>query len=190
MRASIRGGTPSAPGLPVDSRRAEILLQDLQLTGPAPWWCVFEHPGKPIPKGRHRSGISKDGKPFHYTPGNTREAERELGKRWTYELRRRGLRLPLLEPLALVVAFYMPSLHRVDRDNLEKLVMDAATRAGVWKDDSQVVAGAQWVVLDRENPRTLIALAQHDSSFGWTRETRSQAAQRRQLGLATDERPF
>jgi len=107
----------------------------------------------------------KSGGIFFYSPKNTVDAERALGETFRYELGRKGLRVPLEGPLALVVFFYRQTLGRVDDDNLRKLVMDAATRAGVWLDDSQVTAGALRLELDRERPRTLIALCPHDSSM-------------------------
>lgn len=140
-----------------------MLLQDLALTRAPAWWVCFTHPGNPQRKARPRAFLTKSKKIAMYSPKDTADAELELAKRMRYELARRNVRVPLEGPLALVTGFYRDSAQSVDVDNLQKLVMDAATRGGVWYDDRQVTASAQWISLDRENPRTLIAIAPHDS---------------------------
>jgi Holliday junction resolvase RusA-like endonuclease len=146
-------------------RRAALLLQDLRIGGPPAWWICFEVLGEPIPKARPRAMRGKSGGIFFYSPKGTADAERALGETFRYELGRKGRTVPLEGPLALVVFFYRSNLLRVDDDNLRKLVLDASTRAGVWEDDSQVTAGATLIELDRDRPRTLIALCPHDSSM-------------------------
>jgi len=162
--SAVNGGSAGS-GSALAQRRAALLLQDLRLTGPPPWWCCFEIPGEPIPKARPRAARGKSGGIFFYSPKSTVDAERAVGELFRHQLRRKGLELPLTGPLALVVFFYRRTLGRVDDDNLRKLVMDSATRAGVWEDDSQVTAGAVLLELDREHPRTLVALCPHDSSM-------------------------
>lgn len=107
--------------------------------------------GAPIPKGRPRhtrQGIT-------YTPKRTVQAERHLSVWLQVAV---GVR-PMVGPLALAVVFFQADHRRNDADNLLKLVMDSATKAGVWQDDSQVVAHAALVDLDAERPRTVIAIA-------------------------------
>ncbi len=160
-----QGGSERSGISPLEARRAALLLQDLRLGGPPAWWICFELEGEPIPKGRPRAFVGRSGKLAFYSPADTREAERALGELFRHELRRKGLEAPLSGPLALVAFFYRSTMRRVDDDNLRKLVLDGATRAGVWHDDDQVTAGAQLIELDRERPRTLIALCPHDSSM-------------------------
>ncbi len=109
------------------------------------------HHGIPIPKGRAR--FLKTG--ASYTPKRTVTAEEGLA--WTLKFAVRDR--PLVGPLAMVVLFYLPDQRRQDADNLLKLVKDAGNRAGIWHDDSQVVACSARVDLDPANPRTVIAIA-------------------------------
>jgi Holliday junction resolvase RusA-like endonuclease len=67
--------------------------------------------------------------------------------------------------VALVAVFYRPNRQRIDVDNLLKFVMDAATKAGVWKDDSQVTCVLGRVEFDADQPRTLIGFAEDTSSM-------------------------
>jgi len=158
------GGT--GPALPLEVRRLALLLQDLQLGSRPAWWLWFEIPGEPVPKGRPRAFVNaKTGKLGFYSPKDTRDAERAIGERFRHELVRRSVELPLEGPLTLVTLFFRSTRRIVDDDNLRKLVMDAATRAHVWGDDDQVTGGAQIIALDRERPRTLVALAPHDSTL-------------------------
>ena len=46
-----------------------------------------------------------------------------------------------------------------------KLVADAGTKARVWRDDKQITAWSCQLELDREHPRTVIAVATHISSL-------------------------
>jgi len=158
---------------------------------------VFEHPGQPIPKGRARAFVQTKGrgagKLGFYSPKDTKDEERALGERFRYELGRKGVRVPIDGNLALVAIFYRSDVREVDEDNLRKLVLDAATRAGVWHDDSQVTGGAVQVELDRERPRTLIALCPHDSSMirtGRQKKAAKRLASARQATLDLDERPW
>jgi Holliday junction resolvase RusA-like endonuclease len=101
------------------------------------------------PKGKARARVTKWGA---YTPKTTVEAEQEFIKEanpFVPEMR-------ILSAVSVVLTFYMPCQahmskknkqtlqykpHTVkpDIDNLVKLVLDAMTKAGFWKDDSQVV---------------------------------------------------
>lgn len=58
-----------------------------------------------------------------------------------------------------------PHLVRPDKDNLEKLVLDAITQAGTWQDDSLVWAGSTrkvWCAPGQEGVRVVV------SQDGWT----------------------
>lgn len=115
---------------------------------------VLVLPGNPLPKARTRS---KPGQRPYY-PKVTVAAEKAAT---TYLLG-----LPQYQGnVALVCIFYRSSNLVVDTDNLEKLLMDAATKAGVWRDDSQVTAKATVVELDREAPRTVVAFGHHHSTL-------------------------
>jgi len=162
--ASARGGEKPS-GSALAQRRAALLLQDLRLTGPPPWWVCFEILGDPVPWQRAGTVTKGQRFPRWYTPKETLEAERAVGERIRYELRRKQVSVPLEGPLALITFFYRSTLRAVDEDNLRKLVLDGSTHAGVWGDDKQVTAGAQMIELDREHPRTLVALCPHDSSM-------------------------
>lgn len=133
--------------------------------GAPPWWVCFTHEGNPERKERARRGLTRGGHVVMYTPKRTAAAEDALALRMRYELKRRNVELPMQGPIALVLIFYRSDRRKVDEDNLRKLVMDAGNRAAIWHDDSQVNAGAQLIEYDRENPRTLIALAPFDGSF-------------------------
>jgi hypothetical protein len=57
--------------------------------------------------------------------------------------------------VAVLAVFYRQNLQRIDSDNLMKLVLDAGTQAGIWKDDSQVTVQGAILELDEKNPRTI-----------------------------------
>jgi Holliday junction resolvase RusA-like endonuclease len=114
--------------------------------------CAFIHSGNPIPKARARYGAGG----HVFTPQRTRLAEGELVRAFREAWRRQP---PLEASIALVVLFFVETRQRKDLDNLEKLVMDAATKARVWVDDSQVRAKTVLLELDRDRPRTVVMLA-------------------------------
>lgn len=113
---------------------------------------AFVHVGAPIAKGRPRFSAQHK---RTFTPARTVHAERDLVYAFRVALDRRAT---LLDTVAIVALFYLPTRRRVDADNLMKLVMDAATAAHVWKDDSQVIAQAALMELDTDRPRTVVAL--------------------------------
>lgn len=134
-----------------DQRFALVVLQMLtRADSPQPAVCVV-HEGIPVPKGRPRFG--KNGHVF--TPEKTAKAEDDLA--WTLKAHVR--QRPMVGPLAMVAMFYVPDQRLVDGDNLLKLVKDAGNKAGVWHDDSQIVACAATVALDPARPRTVVAIA-------------------------------
>lgn len=110
-------------------------------------------PGEPLSKARPR--VTSRGT---YTPAHVRIAESVLaaalsGQRWESNV-------------AVAVLFYRSTFQRVDIDNMLKLVLDAGTKARIWRDDSQVTALAGVLELDAVRPRTIIATAHHQSTLG------------------------
>lgn len=112
-------------------------------------------PGNPIPKARPR--VTRKG--HAYTPARTEAAEQQLA--WTLK-RVKPTRLE--GPIVMAAAFYRENLIRCDLDNLMKLVLDAGTKAGLWIDDSQVVASCAVLESDAENPRTELVWAPRRAS--------------------------
>jgi Holliday junction resolvase RusA-like endonuclease len=143
-----------------------LAFLDLDPAEPSSWIpehvIQFSHAGAPVPKERARWS------PKHkrmFTPTRTRASEGDLLYAWRVALNRR---LPLVDTCAIVAIFFVPTRRRKDVDNLMKLVMDAATRAGVWNDDSQVIAQASYLELDRDRPRTLVAVCPYLSTLSQT----------------------
>jgi Holliday junction resolvase RusA-like endonuclease len=120
---------------------------------------AFVHPGEPVSKARARFNFKTRSA---YTPAKTAQAEKSLA--WAFAAALGGLELR--SNVAVAVIFYRQNRKRTDTDNLMKLVMDAATKAGAWDDDSQVTAQAVLLELDAENPRTVIALGPIESTMG------------------------
>jgi len=114
---------------------------------------VFTHPGTPLPKARARWSPKTHG---FYTPRTTEAEEQSLAWEFRSAL---GRRPRFNDTVAIVALFYVASRQRKDVDNLMKLVMDAATKAGVWVDDSQVTVQAAYLLLEPDAPRTVVALA-------------------------------
>lgn len=123
--------------LPEDRARVLELLDVLAKSRPAGAEPVIvTHYAAPIPwaRARTRGGV-------FFKDKRTRAAAEDLGKVFLQVTPR-----PVaFTNLALVCLFYLPTRHVMDEDNLRKLVMDAATKAHVWEDDSQVTAGASIV---------------------------------------------
>jgi len=118
-------------------------------TNPSRFDCTFTVQMRPVAQERARAALTRDGKPFMYTPKNTVQAQKEFnllsGKHVPPQ--------PLAGPLALNITFRfpIPDSHKLtipgdryfpkgrhDLDNLAKMVMDAMTKAGWWEDDGQV----------------------------------------------------
>lgn len=109
-------------------------------------------PGKPWAKGRPRHN-TRTNKTF------TSKADLEAEERTAWALRA-GIRYKYRGNVAMACVFYLPSLHRIDYDNMLKHVCDAANHV-IYDDDSQVTAGLGVVALDRDNPRTVVILGEH-----------------------------
>ena len=110
-------------------------------------------PGSPWSKARTRVG--KGGRVYQEERDRTAEQVTALHLRKL--TRQRG-------NVAIVAIFYRPDRHRIDADNLLKHVQDAGTGV-VWDDDSQVTATAGIVEIDRDQPRTVLAVAAHVSTM-------------------------
>ena len=116
------------------------------------------HEGVPVSKARARWS-RKSGR--FYTPSKTVGAELSVASRINRSLKGE----PFVGSVAVVAVFFRPNFQRIDADNLMKLVMDAATKAGAWKDDCYVMAQASYVEFDPRHPRTLIAICDTKSSM-------------------------
>jgi Holliday junction resolvase RusA-like endonuclease len=119
---------------------------------------TFVQLAEPLPKARVRFGRGRT-----FTPDQTRRAEQAMVwrlkaaivDRERYE--KRMVRF-FSQPVAVALAFYRSTRIAVDEDNLKKLVYDACTRAGLWKDDRQVKASAVFMHVDELQPRTVMAV--------------------------------
>lgn len=136
------------------SRRLKALLER-----PDPPLMTLVHVGAPLPKARARRDPRSD---RWYTPAANEAAETDLA--WRFRVVH-GSQAPYLQTLGLLAIFYLPTRRWIDADNLMKLVMDAATRAHVWRDDSQVIVQASVLEYDPVHPRTVVALASAQSSL-------------------------
>jgi Holliday junction resolvase RusA-like endonuclease/endogenous inhibitor of DNA gyrase (YacG/DUF329 family) len=122
-----------------------------------PEMAIVAIPGDPPSKARPRV-VSKNGITRTYTPARTVKGEKHIAK----YLAHAG---PYAGNVALACLFYRASYQRIDVDNLLKAVLDAATRAEVWKDDSQVTALVAVADYDPQCPRTIIALCPHTQTL-------------------------
>jgi Holliday junction resolvase RusA-like endonuclease/uncharacterized C2H2 Zn-finger protein len=118
----------------------------------------FVHDGDPCSKARARWHLKQQ---RFYTPQHVLTAQQSFAKRFERAVQER----PWTCNVAIAAIFFRQSAQRIDVDNLMKLVMDAGTQAGVWKDDSQVTAQAAFIELDRQRPRTIVALCPTTSTL-------------------------
>ena len=118
----------------------------------------FIHEGDPASKARARFNFKTK---RTYTPQRTMSAENSLA--WQFREATGGVTRE--GNIAIVAIFYRSNHQRIDADNLMKLVMDSATKAAVWKDDSQVTAQAAVIEYDADYPRTVIAMGPTESSL-------------------------
>lgn len=127
-----------------DSQRLEILVI----------------PGEPRAKERPRLGRGNR----TYSP----DAKDEEATAWHIQ---QGMKIkkPFAAGVAIGCVFYRSTLRRVDGDNLQKHVWDAATKAKcVWDDDSQALIHYGRVEYDPQNPRTVIVLGDCATSMDRT----------------------
>lgn len=159
MSALIAEFTVVGTPVPQGSARAFHLDPVLELlsairkgrVGNDSFQIAFVHDGDPASKARARYGRGG----HTYTPARTVAAQDALSTMFRVALDGAP---PLEGNIAIAAVFYRPNHQRIDADNLMKLVLDAATKARVWLDDSQVTAQASVIEFDAEKPRTLIAL--------------------------------
>jgi Holliday junction resolvase RusA-like endonuclease len=104
-------------------------------------------PGNPVAWAR--AGINK--KSGHVYPTRATEAAKQLLGLLALE----QVKTPVEDDLEIEHVFYRETAHRVDGDNMQKLVWDAFNGV-VWKDDSQVVDWSGGKRVDRAFPRTEI----------------------------------
>lgn len=143
MRSSLAG----------DYDRVVALLQQIAGADARPV-LAFHHDGVPVPKERARWSPRNQ---RMYTPDMTRDAEQALAWRFRAAF---GRQQPLQDTVAIVTLFFVDSRTKrgSDGDNLQKVVLDALTKARAWVDDDQVKASTWLVELDERHPRTVIAL--------------------------------
>ena len=142
---------------------------------------AFVVEGAPVSKARARWSKGRT-----YTPQRTADAQEFVA--WHFK---KAIPEPLTGSIAIVAIFYRPNYQRIDADNLMKLIMDAATKAGVWVDDCYVTAQAAFIEMDHANPRTVIALCPTASSLDRLRQFTCQICHKefRRAGLATFKQP-
>lgn len=157
-----------------DADRAAITVMLRALQDPLPAeLAILVMPVAPIALERSRSTI-RSGRDRHtgavrqfvkhYTPARSRQAEAELSDVFAQVSPR-----PLCYTnIGLALLFYRPDRRAIDKDNLEKLVADAGTKAMVWQDDRQITAGIQRIELDAANPRTVIGFCRITSTLDRT----------------------
>jgi Holliday junction resolvase RusA-like endonuclease len=110
-------------------------------------------PGEPHSKARPR--FAPNGRAYH--DPKDKVAEQATGFRLK--------RIPMFTGnVALIAVFYRSTRRRVDVDNLLKHVCDAANGI-VFKDDSQITSLSGVLELDADNPRTVLAFADHETTM-------------------------
>ena len=92
-----------------------------------------------------------------YTPEPYRSYKERLA--WLLREAMGGLPTNLTATLKVEAGFFRSTKRRVDLDNLLKAVLDAATEAGVWQDDSQVREIVSWMELGQSDPHTAIRIS-------------------------------
>lgn len=110
---------------------------------------TFAIPGTPVPKARARVVRGRA-----FTPRATAAFERKVALCAKVALQGRG---PVVGPVEVVCAFYLPDARRRDGDNLFKSVTDALNGLA-YADDSQICSGHWTKHIDRENPRCVVTV--------------------------------
>jgi len=127
--------------------------------------AAFDIEGVPVyagtisvaPAAKRRARFTKTGR--SYMLAGDREAEEYTAVHLQQIVKQR-----LIGNVALACLFFRPNRQRIDVDNLVKHVCDAGNGVA-WADDSQVTAIAASVELDREMPRTVLAIARHRTTL-------------------------
>ena len=92
-------------------------------------WASFTIPGKPVPKGRPRTGQGRV-----YTPSETRDYETKVG--WCGARVMTG-RKPSKAWLRVAIDLYGEDIEKVDADNCAKSILDGLQKI-VYSNDKQV----------------------------------------------------
>ncbi|QKY78924.1 RusA-like Holliday junction resolvase [Mycobacterium phage Rebel] len=137
-----------------DAAHVEQLLHALGVADPMQGHTLTI-PGNPYSKSRPR--FTRNGHTFH-------DPKDKNAERATAVYLRATVRRPYTGNVALACVFYRDTLRRIDADNLLKHVCDAANGV-LWLDDCQATAITAIVELDRERPRTVLAVAPHASAM-------------------------
>lgn len=129
------------------------------LSPDAPFVKVLGIGGQPFPQQRARSGVTPTGKRVTHT-SREQQARTDLTRTFlSYAFDE-----PLDGTLLLVALFFRKDQTVVDVDNLIKHLKDAA-KGVCWWDDCQVTQEYGRVHMDRENPRTVMALGHVPSNI-------------------------
>ncbi|QFG09085.1 RusA-like Holliday junction resolvase [Mycobacterium phage ThulaThula] len=137
-----------------DADRVEELLRALRVADPERSHTLTI-PGVPYAKSRPR--FTRQGRAFH-------DPKDKNAERATAVYLRATVRRPYTGNVALACVFYRDTLRRIDADNLLKHVCDAANGV-LWVDDCQCTAITGVIDLDRQHPRTVLAIAPHTSGM-------------------------
>ena len=115
----------------------------------------FIVPGEPRVKQRPRTGKSSTGKTVVYSDAKMIAAEREIA---TWFRQQAGPWQPRLDMCRLDILAVVGNRRWRDRDNIEKLVLDALNGVA-YVDDHQVTDGRTRVEYGRGNPHTLVTIS-------------------------------
>lgn len=137
-----------------DAERVSELLAALSILGGERAYTLTI-PG--VPWSKKRPKFTRRGRAYH--DPDDKEAEKRTATFLGATVRR-----PFTGNVALACVFYRPTLRRIDADNLLKHVCDAANGV-LWVDDSQCTAVTGVIDLDREDPRTVVAIAPQESGM-------------------------
>lgn len=138
-----------------DAARVGQLMLALGMSDDGPLH-VLTIPGAPWSKSRPRFN-PKQRRAYHNA--DDRRAETTTGV-----YLRATVRQPFTSNVALACLFFRPDRKRIDVDNLLKHVCDAANGL-IWIDDCQCTGLTGVLELDRDNPRTVVAIAPQRSSM-------------------------
>lgn len=156
--ASVTTAGGIGPGCFSDTERVALVLAAAGCPDPAAA-TVVSIPGIPRSKARPRFG--RNGHTFS-------DPKQVANEKYLAGALRPHFPKPLTGNLAVVCLFFRHNRQTVDADNLLKQILDAGTKARCWEDDKQITAVTGITNLDKENPRTVIAVGSHISSLDRT----------------------